>query len=306
MQTVAPLRRSPNLIRGTCGSLLVFVLAGCATQSRVNQFSDFATAGQAYLQAADQLIDETAVATVAVGSTSLIQHRNIEDSSPDAQLLRLQNVRRQRQSDIRLIEQLLKIKMHNKVLHTYFEGLEELASNSAATEIATSATNAASALSGLGVELSGISIGSATVGDFIEPGLTYGVRQLTHRALQKELEVRGNAIHAELELQRAAMMAIGAWMIELKKTQQSVLEDAAVFSPYASNAVLPDDWSEKRRQFIMAEFSTIETIQKAETAARKLRDAFADLSESRSSLTDFLSILEDANQVATLLGVEQS
>ena len=127
------------------------------------------------------------------------------------------------------------------------------------------------------------------------------MRQLTRSALETELKERGDAIHDELELQRAAMEAISTWLIEMKKTLHSVSEDNEVNRPYAESGALPADWNQRRREFLMREFNTIETIQKAEDAARKLRDAFASLSESKASLADLLSILDDANQILTLL-----
>ena len=83
----------------------------------------------------------------------------------------------------------------------------------------------------------------------------------------------------------------------MKKTEQSLSEDKEVNKPYAESGALPANWARKRHEFLMREFNTIETIQKAEQAAGKLRDAFASLSEGTSSLAGLLGILDDANQV---------
>ena len=65
------------------------------------------------------------------------------------------------------------------------------------------------------------------------------MRQLTKSALEAELKERGDAIHDKLELQRAAMEAIGSWLIDMKKTEQSLSEDREVNKPYAESGALP-------------------------------------------------------------------
>jgi len=274
----------------------VALTLGCATKARITQFSDFATAGQAYIQAADKLVDEAAAATMDVSSLTLTDKRgDLEETD------RYTMLRKSRENDLALVSEMFLIKKHNRLLNTYFQGLKDLAGNDAGTQISASAMNAFGAITTIRPDVAELQFGDKSIGEFVQPAMNYAVRQLTNSALEAELDERGEAIHGEIELQRAAMQAIGSWLIEMKKTQQSVTEDNEINKPYAESGKLPPNWEQKRREFMMKEFKTIETLRKAEEAAEKLRDAFASLSEGTSSLTDLLGVLDDANQVLTLL-----
>ena len=101
---------------------------GCAAKARITQFSNFATASQAYIQAADKLIDEAAVSNMEVSSISLKENREAL-SEPD----RYESLRRSRDRDLKQVSELFLIKKYNRLLNTYFQGINSVVSASAAS-----------------------------------------------------------------------------------------------------------------------------------------------------------------------------
>ncbi|MCI0657164.1 MAG: hypothetical protein L0170_08850, partial [Acidobacteria bacterium] len=119
-------------------------------------------------------------------------------------------------------------------------------------------------------------------------------------ALEKELQERAPIIERELDLQQAALSAVARQLRTDLQAQLLQQESNVVVLPYQGNESLPAGWAGRRREVLQAHAS-LASADAAADAARELKVAFVALSEGRFHLVDVPRLIEDINQIVTLM-----
>lgn len=282
-----------NLRRSALAALALFVVAGCSGQ-RTESAGRLADAGVAFADSVPTVVDESFA--LAVTTDSLV----LADSRPD--LTEEQRSERLQQHDEALTERLdilRDLKQHARLLRSYFIALGALVQSDATTGVSDATKNLVDRLSGVGLDLSKKKIAGVAISDVIQPAVEFGVAAYQNIALRQELEKRGHIIERELELQRAALAAIGDQMIADKDAQIEHDVRAPLFTEYVTGAALPGGWSDRR---IAAFRQTIDlkSLTAAANAADNLHQSWIAFAENRLDEASLLRLLKDVDEMLTL------
>jgi hypothetical protein len=142
------------------------------------------------------------------------------------------------------------IRRHGRVLQLYFQALAELAGSDAPQTAAAAAEGAFASLSKLSPAIRTAKVGEASVGALIPAVTKPIVASFKVRALERELELRSEAIANEIALQEAAFTAIGQLLATDLKVQLNTFETEQVNNPFAADGVLPGNWAGNREQLL--------------------------------------------------------
>lgn len=294
---------SSYLYRNTVAVTLIIAslgLAGCTTTARINQFKNFSTVGVAYTNALDPLLNSAGEA--AIDADSLI----LEEAFPTIQnkgaITRAQELEKHNQLLRDRLAILNDIKLHARLLRTYFQALGSLAESDAPEGIGAGTTEVVKQLGNISPKIKEAKIGEASVADFIGPAVKIVVKNFQRAALDRELSTRSPVIERELELQSAALQAITRTMREDLRVQFNQRMFKEVFVPYTDtkNVMLPGDWTQKRKVNLTSEVS-VAAADAAANAAKDLKTAFISLVEGGFTLSDLPVIINDINAILDLV-----
>jgi len=267
--------------------ILGIVTSACA--ARITQFGDFAQAGLTYVKASEAVIDDAGVASIRANNVTLVKNRpaippenrlaeiNTHNDLLKERLVILQDIRR-----------------HGRLLQRYFQALADLAGSDAPQAAAAAADGAFASLSKLSPGIKTAKVGAASVGNLIPAVTKPIVASFKVRALERELELRSEAIANEIALQEAAFTAIGQGLATDLQVQMNTFETEQVNNPFAADGVLPGNWVGNREQLLKMT-GTVASAGAAAAAARNLRASFESLVNNRFDRAALDSLLLDIN-----------
>lgn len=302
MSIRVPRRRAlsrPSAGRSVLMSAIVLVTAllpACTSTARVGQFREFADVGVAYVDAADAFLEEAGDAAIDADSHVLMVARErLTDSAERAKDLvesnRLLGERLGLLSDLRL---------HGHLLRAYFLALAALAESDSPTEIGAATAEIVTSLGALDEGIRRAKVGDREVGDFSGAVVEIAVAGFRRAALERELEAHASTIERELDLQQAAMRAIGEQLRTDLEVVLAGLETTEIVRPFRGNRQLPRRWATSRREILKAAVS-VESADAAADAATELKASFVKLVEDRLGISDLQSLIGDIDRVLELI-----
>jgi hypothetical protein len=288
------------MTKKTCASLLIFAVlaglfaSGCAT-ARINRFRGFAQAGVAYTQATDVVLEEAGAAAIATDSMVLEKVRM--DLSIDERaeiILEHNNLMRER------LKLLSDLRNHGLLLRSYFEALAALAETDAPSGIGDAAQGLVASLSELHPRIAEAKVGDLAVSSFVGKAAKLIVARFQLQALERELEANAESIERELDLQQAALSAITEQMETDLMAKLLQRESNEVVLPYAGEDSLPRNWAHQRQEILQAHIS-VGSAKAAAAAAGKMKISFVSLVEGRFTDGDLSTLINDINEIVTLI-----
>ncbi len=289
-----PVRRLPAAV---VALHLAVAASGCA--ARATQFSDFAQAGLAYVKASEAVIDEAGTASIKANNVTLVRTRPA--IPPDKRLDEINTHNELLRQRLAILQD---IRRHGRLLQTYFQALAALAGSDAPRTSAAAAESAFAALSKVSPEIKAAKTGVASLGDLVPAVTKPLVASFRHNALERELELRAEAIANEIALQEAAFTAIGRLLAADLQVQLNAFETEQVNNPFAADRALPSNWTNHREQLLKMTGVAASTGAAA-SAARNLRASFEALVNNRFDRAALDSLLLDINamlDIATKIG----
>ena len=287
-------------LSGRLVPLSVFVLAvllqGCATSGRLGGFDDLAEAGVAYADAIPALLDESFVATTTVDSLVLVQVRDTLEEDDRLKQLSVANASLRNRLDI-----LGDLKRHVRLLRSYFLALQAIARTDAGASGLTTVTgDLVSRLGELHPRLAGAKVGGTSIENFVGPGVQFVFNNYRVRLLNAELTRNAVAIERELDLQKAALQALGEAMEADLEAQVTASERDLVVLPFVSGDALPSDWTE-RRLAALIQRQELQSVDAAVRAAENLRMTFIALVENRLDQGTVSALFQDIQEILALV-----
>ena len=291
---------------------LVFIaplMTGCATNTRISQFLQFAEAGNKYTAAAIELTNAAGSAAVNGDSAVLVISR--KDMIPKGKLTPEKNselsdkfekaLKKQNTEMLEYLELMGKIRLHLKLLQDYFNALSALASSNAPSGIGTAAQSAVDALGTLSPQIKNAKIGDMSVSQFTGVVVPIVVARFQQAALEKELRARAPVLERELDLQQAAVQAIVSFLQSNQKKYLGYYLYSEVYQPYISAAdKLPANWIGSREE-LLTKTITSTAAESASEGAKNLKVAFVALAEDRLDLAPIQAIIREANELLALV-----
>lgn len=278
-------------------SLLSVALSGCAGTARVSEFESFAKAGIAYTNTVPPLVDESFSVTVSFDSMLLLRTR---------QALRTQDERLkeldQNNQDLReRLGYLNDIKRHAATLESYFIAIQSFATSNAPAETGSAATGFVTALSGLNERVKNARIGSQSVGEFVGKLVPVIVAQYQNVALNRFIRDSESEVREALEIQRAAIQALGQSMQADLLDQAQIRDFEQITKPYVDTSKpVPPDWADRRKTVFVRDLQ-ISQLSAAQSAAENLKIAFDELLEQRLTQSRLTALMKDIQGTLTIV-----
>jgi hypothetical protein len=248
-------------------SLLPALLLGsaCGSTSHARQL---ATAGAAYGRATDVLLRATQESAVDADSARLLSEaQGLAREERRALLEKHGGVSA-------TVADLERLRRHARLLARYFEALGRLAENDTDTEAADATGGAATALNGLGEQLTGSTLLTAGERDLLSQTARLSVEAVRRRAIDRELAARADAIDREIRIQQTLLDAVRRQLRADLESVTSLGRERDVTRPFLDNAVAdPRGWITQRRGYLLAAQDT-DALKNASDAASKLRIAW--------------------------------
>ncbi|MFH0793241.1 MAG: hypothetical protein V2A74_04335 [bacterium] len=284
-----------NRITLRCVSIaLLLFLAGCSTV-RLEQFSQFAAAGQTYTAALPKLLDIALQSTIEASSTELIEIRG-QISDPDERA----NILDASDKEIRRRVQAFQvIKTQTNLLGAYFMGLAALAESDAGEGIAKSTLDAAEALDKIGKGAATLKIGEAPVKDVLGDIVPIVVAAFNRARLEEVLETTAESVGRSIDIHIALLEQLS---VVIRGEQEVVLGTTKlkeVDRKYRDAGALPAKWKTRRAELLLKQ-ARLGELEEALKAAQKLKLAFVDLVENENSSTSLTLLLQDMQRLTSL------
>jgi hypothetical protein len=281
-------------------AVLAVCLASCGGP-RLTQFKRFADAGTAYADAVAVVTSEAGERAIDKNSTLLTITR--PSLSPDERgeaILRHNELLKER------IALLSDVRKHARLLRRYFESLAQLAETDAPQEAAASAESVVLSLGEISDRIKGTTVAGQPVSSFTRKATRLAVAKFKESALQRELQAHAATLERELDLQRAALEAIGNQMQADMEEHMGLMETESVVLPYAAETDrLPSGWANRRKEILTTDLD-IASLEAAIAAAENLRSSFVALVEGRLETSRFDALLSDASEILRLIEVTET
>jgi hypothetical protein len=277
--------------------LVIFFLSSCST-ARINHFKNLSEAGIAYTKALEPFLEEAGSVSIDTNSQELIEVRD---------LLSIEERKKKIGEHNRIVRERMEIlgalKRHAYLLQRYFETLATLADSESPSGIGTAAEGVINAMGEIHPQIKDATVGNMEVSEFVGSATKIAVAHFKVAALEKELKARAETIERELDLQQAALSAIAKEMRINLESRIADIEHEEIVLPYvgvSSDISSPSAWMKRRREIFSSRIS-LASAEAAASAAEKLKIAFVALSEGRFSLVDIPALVNDINEVLTLI-----
>lgn len=281
--------------------VLVAVVATLSTGCKYSkQYQKISDAGNQYTTAIDKLLDKANELQIDSSSEKLLQNDRI--SNVDANIY--QNYKN---NDQEILELISGIREHNNLLGEYFSKLRQLASSKAPDLVENEITGIATNLQIIGDRLQTNSslprpIVIGKVGQLI-------VNSKIEGALKKELDLRGDTIFEQLEVQGEMLNVLG----EIMKTKVQSLKDARelrlVIRPLAQTEPMTDnftsEWMQLRKEILLMD-KQLKEIEEASSALGNFQDIYKAsvegkinsqfINQNLEDIDRFLALLQNSNQ----------
>ena len=264
-------------------SWIALLFSGCAT-AKVDQFAQFANAGQEYTTAMSTLLESTGGTLIDADSYQLIADRAKGPVSAEDFRRHDEKLRKPLQ-DLRLVQR------QTDVLGQYFQGLATAvasAKNAPAQftnhlkGLAGSVQGLVQAVGGAGLfqsEVSRVENSSQAVETIVDDVGELIVKDIEDHRLKKELEAHKEVIARALRQQQEALGFISQMMEEARGAIDAATYQQDVVQPFLSNAPLPPNWM-STRQAELTSPGIPEAVQNAQSAAASLRLAWSQILSS--------------------------
>ena len=275
-------------------SLATLALAAC-TAARINHFKSFAQAGLAYTQATKAVLEEAGMSAIDTDTMVMTRTRDsIPKEERGKQIIEHNKLLRER------LALLADLSRHAELLRTYFEALGALAETDAPSGIGSASASVVDSLGKLNTRIASAAVGDFAVSDFAGKIVEIAVARFQRNALEKELEANAEPIERELDLQHAALTAVGEQMKTDLQQQLLQRESKEVVLPFAADSFLPGSWAQDRKDVLQASVA-VASVSSAADAAKKLKLSFVSLVEGRFAGDDLPALISDINRVVTII-----
>lgn len=298
------------------GVLVLFVeicVSGCDS-SRLSQFSTFASAGSTYVQSLHILVQQAGSTMIAADSATFFASRQRAVTDPTGAAVTWDPQKDQNEQAISNEDKALRqylanlqiIDHHATVLGSYFNVITEFTNGNQAKSTVTAADNLVDSLNKLDPAIEEAKFANVTVKQFIQPVVTLVVDHFAVRALEEDLNRNAKTIDQALNLQQAAVTAIGAQISASTSATLEVQEQTDIILPYAGSGQLSEaDWNSKRLAFLETQ-ATLQNLSSANKAITDLRKDFQELVQNKNAAIDFNTLMNDINSMAGYIAAVES
>jgi hypothetical protein len=273
---------------------LVFLCCGCSSV-RLSQFQEFAKSGKIYTEAVSTLLDQAAASAIETDSRILVQTRDkLTVAERTETVIAHDKLLKER------IQLLNDIRRHCRLMDQYFLALEQLAAEDGDSGIGDACAALTESMGQISSRIRNAKVGSMPVSDFTRQASRIVVKRYQRKVLDAELSARTSVIERELDLQQAALKAIGQQMrfeFEMALNQKEL---ETVVRPYRQEEALSSQWVQQRSSYLLMNQS-LRDLDAATEAAQQLHQAFIALVENRYTRSDFERVLQETNSAADLL-----
>lgn len=264
--------------------LVGLILTGCATAP--TEYTAFAQAGAGYAAAVDKLLTSAGVAQVDSTSWTLIMEKATTGMNDEI-------YGEKDQADKARLKVISRLRIHARLLARYFGYLESLATSDAPEKTKIAIEGVVANLEKLPLSMpSSVSALPA----FGKIAVSFRIK----KALRQELDKRKDIIRNELKLQEELLKELTGDITHALALEKSAKEQQLVMDPITSEDPLKSEekWVLTRREVVYMPI-TVEEMQLASGAARKMREAFEALLSGEDAsgrinalITDVESILD--------------
>jgi len=277
-----------------CSVAPLLLLAACSS-ARLDQFSQFAAIGQTYTTALPKVLDVALQSTIEANSAELAGARELIQN-PNERAVNLnafdEEIQR-RGKAFRTIE------AQTNLLGSYFTALAGLANSDAGDGLAKSAQDAADALAGVSDKVSDLKIGGASVKDVLGDAVPMAVAAFRRAKLEKVLKETAGSVGRSIDihvalLDRLSLVIHDEQAVALRNTKLTEVD-----RKYVREGDLPDDWKSRRAELLL-EQARLGELEEALKAAQKLKLAFVDLVENKTSSASMPLLLRDLQKLVSL------
>jgi hypothetical protein len=282
------------MILRCCPIVLLFFLASCST-ARLEQFSQFAATGQTYTVALPKVLDVALQSTIEANSSELIEIRNtITDPNERVEKLAAMDKEIQRRA-----EAFQAIKTQTNLLGAYFTGIAALAESDAGEGLAKSTQNAADALAKISKDAATLKIGEAPVKDVLGDGVPIVVAAFQRAKLEQVLKATAESVGRSIDIHVALLDQLGVVIRNEQEVAIGITKLAEVDRKYRDPGALPETWKARRAELLLQQ-ARLGELEEALKAAQKLKLAFVDLVENKSSSASLTLLLQDIQRLISL------
>jgi hypothetical protein len=258
----------------------------------IGQVERVSSAGARYASAVDDLLQVTRDVGVDADSLRLLDQMA---GSEEAR----KKVYESHRGVSASIELMGRLRTHARLLETYFNALNALATTDAPARAQNAAQGAAGAMNQLGTELRGSSLLSTpeqeALGQFTGLAITAGQRKLVVQELRRHADL----IDQQLRIHAVLTGALARKLAADRKTLATLGLQREVEAPYIRGKIRSDArWIERRRHYLR-QGSGLEAVARASEVAWKLREAWVALIERRFDELAFRDLLKEVEMLAS-------
>lgn len=307
------MKKSKYVALGVIALLFQIGVVGCDS-SRLNQFSTFASAGSVYIQSFHTLVQQAGSAMITSDSATMFEARQRLVTDPKGATVTWDPQKDKHEQEIANDDQALQqylanlqlIDRHATLLGSYFNAIAQLTNGKQATTTVAAADNLVDSINKLDPAVEQAKFANVTVKQFLQPVITLVVDHFEVKALNDELKRDASAIDQALNLEQAAVTAIGAQIRASTNATLQVQEQTDVILPYAGSGQLSEaDWNSKRLAFLQTQ-ATLQNLDSATKAITDLRTDFQQLVQNKNAAIDFNTLMNDINSVASYVAAVES
>lgn len=284
-----------NRIMLRCFSIvLLFFLTSCAT-ARLEQFSQFAATGQTYTVALPKVLDVALQSTIEANSSELVETRDkITDPAERANQLAASDEEIHRRA-----QAFQAIKSQTTLLGAYFTGIAALAESDTGEGIAKSTQNAADALAKVSKDAATLKIGEAPLKDVLGDVVPIVVAAFQRSKLEQVLKATAESVGRSIDIHVALLDQLGIVIRGEQAVVIGITKLKEVDRKYRDAGALPENWKARRAELLL-EQARLGELGEALKAAQKLKLAFVDLVENKSSSISLTLLLQDIQRLISL------
>jgi hypothetical protein len=290
---------------GLTSILSIAMLSGCDAD-RLDQYSEFATAGTLYVSGFHQLITQAGSAMIAVDSVVMIVDHSL--IAPDLKANQAKYAAQVLDHDQKLSTHLATLQLidgHATLLGSYFAAISRLTSTKTAADTTSAATDVLKSIETLNPSVAKATFLGKSVQDYVTVGTPFVVAHLEVKALDEQLQKSAPIIDQALSLQEAAVAAISA---EIKASLSDTLasrEQTDVVAPYLRSTDLPANWNTNREAFLRARV-TLTNVESAQAAIKQLHVSFKQLVENKAANVDLQTLIGEITKMTAYVNAVDS
>lgn len=274
--------------------LLLFFLASCST-ARLGQFSQFAATGQTYTTALPKVLDVALQSTIEANSSELVDIRNKIKTPKE----RADKLAKADEEIHRRAQAFNAIKTQTNLLGAYFTGLAALAESDAGEGLAKSTQDTADALAKISKDAATLKISASPVEDVLAGVAPIVVAAFQQAKLEQVLKATAESVGRSIDIHVTLLDQLGVVIRDEQAVAIGITKLEEVDRKYRDVGALPKKWKARRAELLLEQVSLGE-MEEALKAAQKLKLAFVDLIENKSSSASLTILLQDIQKLISL------